>query len=255
MALPESRTELITFCKSLLGDDVLEINVSANQLEFCIDMAIRKFLEEHNEGSLKVYIPYKVDDADIAAKYIDVTNITGYERIINIERVFPLYSMYSASSIFSAEYQMALNDLFLLRKSAEITNYFLFRRNIEMMQEMLTSVTNIRFNRYDEKIYLDISWGRIRPDNYVIFESYMSLDTDETTGSPRLYSNEWLIKYSTALIKKQWGNNMKKFVGIDLPGGIKLDGQTIYNEAITEIKELEDELISKWSYPPMFISG
>ena len=115
-----------------------------------------------------------------------------------------------------------------------------------MLEQLLVGKQSIRYNRHTDKLYIDMDWDKVDVSNFLIVEAYEVIDPDVYTDA---WGDRWLAQYSTALIKKQWGTNLKKFEGMTLPGGIKFNGQKIYDEADEEIKELEKEMISSYSLP------
>lgn len=249
MALPNSRDTLKTYCLTKLGDPVIDVNVSNTQIETCIDEAIDIFQQYHSDGSILYYYPHKITSTDITNKYI---TIESSESIISITKIFQLSFGISTQNMFAADYQIALNDLYNLRSAIELKDYYLYQRHIALMADLLVSQTPIRFNRYQGILYLDLDWNKLTEDIYIVAECYKIFNPNDYVA---IYGDEFIREYSTALIKKQWGQNMKKFSGIQLPGGVTLDGQTLYNEAIEDIEKLKTDLRDKWEYPPMFLEG
>ena len=74
-------------------------------------------------------------------------------------------------------------------------------------------------------------------------------------GVTDVWNDRFLRKYTTALIKRQWGANLKKFAGIQMPGGVTLNGQVIYDEAIQEIEKMEEEIYMMGSLPSEILTG
>ena len=141
---------------------------------------------------------------------------------------------------------MALNDLFAFNYGP-FAPYYMTLQNVALAEEMFVGKQSLRFNRHINKLYIDMAWGeKILKDEYIIIEGYRALDPETYTD---VWNDRWLKKYATALIKKQWGNNLKKFEGMQMPGGITFNGQKIYDEAEDEIKELNEDLIRSYSLP------
>jgi len=187
---------------------------------------------------------------DIENGYIPISN-----NILNLVRVFPFGETSSASgvnNIFNVMYQFRLNDMYNLL-SADMTYYSMVNSHLSMLDQLFVNQRQIRWNRKTNRLYIDTDWDRtFNVGDYVIAEAYAILD-------PSDYSEVWddmfLKKYTTALIKRQWGENMKKFGGVQLPGGVTLNGDQIYQEAVAEIDAIEQDMQLKYELPPTFMVG
>lgn len=233
-----SRQGLIDYCLRSLGAPVIEINVDEQQVEDRIDEAIEYFRLYHYDGIEKVYLKHKITETDIANQYISVP-----EHIYGISRVFPIAANTSTSkSIFDLQYQLRLNDLYDLT-STSIIYYTQVMSHLALLNMTLNGHPIYRFNRLSGNLYIEAAWkDEMAVGSYILVECYRALDPDDT---PLVYNDGWLKHYCTALIKKQWGTNLSKFDGLQLPGGVTLDGKAKYEEAMNEIKELEDEMLNK----------
>lgn len=242
-----SRQDLRDYCLRALGAPVVEINVDDDQVEDRIDEALEMFTQYHNEGIEKIYMKHQVTEEDVANQYIPVNDL-----VYGITRVFPVYAASSASrNIFDLQYQLRLNDLYDLT-SVSVIYYTQVMQHLSLLDMTLNGKTLYRYNRLKNRIHLDINWEMdVEVGQYLIFEAYRGLDPNEFT---KLYNEPWLKHYLTALLKRQWGVNLKKFQGMQLPGGITIDGDSLYKESIDEIKELEDEIQNK-SAPLEFFTG
>lgn len=242
-----TRQDLIDYCLRSLGAPVLEINVDESQVEDRIDEAIEYFKQYHYDGIEKVYLKHQITQTDVDNKYITIPNY-----IYGITRVFPVASGTSTSkSIFDLQYQLRLNDLYDLT-STSIMYYTQVMSHLALLDLTLNGHPIYRFNRLSGKLYIEASWQtEMQVGNYILVECYRALDP---STSPLLYNDIWLKHYATSLIKKQWGSNLKKFDGLQLPGGVTIDGASIYNEAVTEIKDLEEEMLLK-AAPLEFMMG
>lgn len=178
--------------------------------------------------------------------YIDLP-----EDIIGVVNMFDVSSTLMSQDMFSIQYQIALNDLWQL-STYSMVPYYLTLSHLSLIQQLLIGSQPIRFTRHRGRAYLDGIWQRMKPGDYVILVVYQTINPNEF---PRVWSDIWLQKYATALIKKQWGNNMKKFTNLQGPGGVILSGQQIYNEAVEEINALEGDLINSYSIPSEFLMG
>jgi hypothetical protein len=241
-----SRELLKQYALRELGAPVIQINVDDTQLEDRIDEALTYFQEYHTDGTEKIYLSYQITSADITNKYIPVP-----DSIFGVSRIIPIQSGSSIKNIFDIQYQLRLNDLPNLT-STDIVYFSNSMNNLALLDHVLHGQDLIRFNRFKNRIELDVTWGLdIIEGQFIVLDTYKAMDT--TTYS-RVWGNPWLKKYTTALFKRQWGANAKKYSGMQLPGGIMLDGQKIYDEAIEEIKQLEEELIDQ-SAPLEFFTG
>lgn len=179
-------------------------------------------------------------------KYIEIPDL-----VYGVTKVLSIGMASSSKNIFDLQYQLRLNDLYDLT-STSIIYYKTVMGHLALLDLELNGHTSFRFNRTQNRLYLDINWAQDIPlGDYIIIQGYRALDP--TTWS-KVWNEPWLKHYVTALFKKQWATNLKKFQGIQLPGGVTLDGDKLYDEATGEIKELEDELQSK-SAPLDFFLG
>lgn len=171
------------------------------------------------------------------------------ENIIGISKVFPFSYLTSANDMFSVEYQFALNNLYTIT-NAQLVPWYMSLMHIQLFQEILVGRTPFRFNRNTNRLYIDNTKGRLIDGQFLVIETFMTLDPDVYTD---VWKDRYLIRYTTALVKRQWGNNLKKFSGMMLPGGVGFSGQQIYDEAVEEIKALEEEMLNSWSLPALDI--
>ena len=252
MAKPTTREELKFYALRNLGFPVVEVNIDDDQMEDRIDEALAMYQQFHYDGTEKVYYAYQVTANTIANKYFDTP-----EGIVGVTRVFPLSAATTSSiggtfNMFDLTYQLRLNELFDFT-SADYVYFELAMQHIRTLEMLFIGEKPIRFNKTSDKIYVDLKWGRdVLPGQHVIFEAYKVLDPETYH---KIWSDVWLKDYVTALFKRQWGTNLKKFSGVALPGGIMLNGQQIYNEAIDEIKQLDDTLRNTFEEPPEFFMG
>jgi hypothetical protein len=254
MAKPRSRQEFKEYCLRALGAPVIEINVDDSQVEDRIDQALQYFADWNSNGAQRTYWKYQVTAQDIANKYINTDTLSpGGSDILTVSRVFQIGFNLQVNNIFNVRYQMALNDFYGLRTGQMNLNYFVSTMQyIEMLQQLLDPEKQVRFNKYNNKIQIDMNWEDFAPDQYLLIEGYTIVDPEE-------YSEAWndpmLKKYATALIKQQWGANLSKFEGIPMPGNITFNGQRLYEEATTAIQNIEEEVLLKYQEPPDFITG
>lgn len=238
---PASRDEFREFCLRRLGAPLLEINVADEQVEDCIEIAFSYYYDYHYDATEKVYLARQVTQEDIDNKYLSIE-----DSVIGITNILPIGNSYSTNNLFNLRYQIALNDLFAFN-TGPFAPYYMALQNVALAEELFVGKQGIRFQRHSNKLYVDIAWGeKIVLGEYMLIEAYQKIDPDVYTD---MYNDRWLQRYCTALIKKQWGENLKKFEGISMPGGVSFNGQKIWDEAVEEIQTMESDMISSYSLP------
>ncbi len=247
MSVPASREQLKDWCLRQLGHPVIEINVDDDQVEDRVDEAFQYFRDFHYDGVERWYLRHQMTETDKQNKYIPVT-----DNIIGVTRIFPVGSTNASVNMFDLRYQLRLHELYDFTSTSYV-NYVLTQQHIRTLDLLFSGETPVRFNRHSNKLYIDWDWNYdIQVGEWIIIEGTIVLDPDEYND---VYNDRMLKKLATAYIKKQWGNNMKKFAGMQLPGGITMNGQQIYEEAVAEIKELEDLIRDTYEEPPQFLVG
>jgi hypothetical protein len=271
MALPTSKSTLKEHCLRALGKPVIDINVDEDQCDDRIDDALQYFAEYHMDGVERVYLKHKMTSAEItrgqtnaSANVTDSVDNAGgahaweeqntwmplSSAIISVLRIFPLSDQ--ASGMFDIKYQMRLNDLWDFTSTSMI-NYAMLHQHLDMMDHLMTGEVPIRFNQHQNRIYMDMDWAAEVPvDQYFIIECYRKIDPSVYTD---VYNDMFLKKYSTALIKKQWGANLIKFNGVSMLGGVQINGETIYTQADEEIKLLEEQMLNGFGMPADMMIG
>lgn len=266
MASPTSKAELKEYCLRRLGKPVLEVNVSDDQCDDAIDYAIQKFQQFHYEGAERVYLKHQFTAAEIAAgkANTDSTAVDGTtiwkeqnaflsvpEHILSIEGMFT-FTDKGTRSMFDIRYQMRLNDLYDFT-STQFYHYYMIQQHLESIDFLLEGMKPIRYNQVQDKLYLDFDWSEdALEDQYVIIKCWRALDPNTWT---EIYNQMWLKDYATAKIKKQWGQNLTKFQNVQMPGGVTLNGEMIYNDAVEELKILDEQLRTTWETPPLDMIG
>jgi len=241
MATPVSREDLKQHCLRRLGAPVVDINVDDEQLEDRIDEAIAYYRDYHFDGTEHVYFKHLTTAQDQQNGYIDVPNT-----INGVSGCFVLGGTYSVNNLFNVRYQIHLNDLYDLLQSS-VVPYVMAMTHVNLLEEVFVGKQPIRYNRHINRVYIDTSWEeKIPVDSFIILDAYKVVDPDEYTD---MYSDRWLLRYTTQLFKRQWGENLKKFEGLQMPGGITFNGQKIWEEATEALTKLEDEMISSYSLP------
>ena len=247
MAKPQTRTALKEYCLRSLGHPVIEVNVDDDQLEDRIDEAIQVWNDYHYDGTERIYLKHQVTQTDIDNEYITVGEST-----ISIIKVHPIESTSSPTNMFDVRYQLRLNEIFDLA-STSVLYYNMIQRHLSLIEETLVSNPPLRFNRHTDRIYIDMDWNEdINVDEFLIFEVYRILDPNTYTD---VYNDRFLKRYLTALLKYQWGSNLSKFQGVQMPGGVTLDGQRILQEAQEEITKIEEEMQLRFEEPVNMMVG
>ena len=281
MAKPTTRKELVQYCKRQLGAPVLEINVDDDQIDDLVDDTFQYFNERHFDGVEKMYMKYKLSEEDInRGKAKDTTGvgivtttatstaISGYgtttsnwyetsnfiqvpDAVIGINNVFKFDSSSISGGMFSIKYQLFLNDLYYFN-SVNLLQYAMTKSYLEDIDFLLTTDKQIRFNQRQDRLYLDIDWGAQQIDDWIIVDCFRALDPENFAGA---YNDTFVKKYLTALIKRQWGQNLIKFKGTKLPGGIELNGREIYDDAIQDLADIKERMSTEYELPPLDMIG
>lgn len=248
MATVTNRTEFKEYCLRKLGAPVIQINVADEQIEDRIDDAFEYYRDYHYDAVENVYLKHEITADDINNKWIPLN-----DAIIGVKRVLPLYNSSNASmNMFDVRYQMFLNDIYNL-SSTEMLTYELTQSHIQLVNDMLQGQVQIRFNRHQNRLHLDIDWAdALSEGEYIIVEALRVLDPDVYTD---VWNDRWLKRYATALIKKQWGENLSKYEGISMPGGVTFNAQRIIDESTEEIRQLEEEMSLSYELPVDIMIG
>ena len=281
MAQPASRSQLKDYCLRQLGAPVLEINVADEQVDDIIDDAIQYFHERHFDGVLRTYLKYQITQDDIdrgkgpgesgvlgittttatstidgASMQFDWEENSNYLQVppsvIGIDKVFHFDGSQSMSSgMFSIKYQLFLNDIYFWG-AMEMLTYNMTRTYLSDLEFALTTQKQFRFNQRMDRLYLDISWGEVTAGDYLVIDCFRTLDPNDYT---RVWNDSFLKKYTTALMKKQWGQNLIKFQGVKLPGGVELNGREIYEDGVKELEIIREMMSNTYELPPLDMIG
>jgi hypothetical protein len=271
MATPATRDQLKQYALRTLGKPVIEINVDDDQLEDRLDEALQYFAQYHYDGVERTYLKYKVTQADkdrikspdgdttetatknsVTSSFTYANNfIVVPESVISVSRIFPLSDKHN-NNMFDMRYQLRLNDLYDF-SSTSIIHYDMVLRHLDFLDHILVGEKPVRFNQYNNRLYIDMDWKNdIQVDEYLVIECYRKLDPTTMTD---VYNDIFLKRYVTALFKRQWGANLSKFNGVTMIGGVTLNGQQIYSEALEDIRKLEDEIRGTYETPVTYMIG
>ena len=274
MSKPASRTELIDYAKRQLGAPVLEINVADEQISDLLDDAFQFWNERHYDGVVKMPMKYQFTDDDISRGNgtvgIVTTNVTqpastgigttagadatfkfeensNYikmpDSIIGVNKIYRFDgSNTMTNNMFSVKYQLFLNDVYYF-DSLELLTYAMTKTKLEDIDFLLNTEKQIRYNIRQDRLYLDIDWGSVSLNDYIIIDCWRILDPSDST---KVYNDRFLKRYFTALLKRQWGQNLIKFQGVKLPGGIELNGRQMYDDAQLELDKIQERMT--WDY-------
>ena len=282
---PANRQDFIDYCLRKLGAPVLEINVDDEQIDDAVDDGIQMFNERHFDGVERMYLKYQISQDDIdrgrARNDSGSTNtagivttvgtsstITGYgsttsnwyetsnflqvpDSVVGVEKIFKFDSSSISSGMFSIKYQLFLNDLYYFN-SVELLQYAMTKTYLEDIDFLLTPDKQVRFNKRQGRLYLDMDWGAQTVDNYLVLDCFRALDPEDFN---QIYNDIFLKEYVTLLIKRQWGQNMIKFKGVKLPGGIEMNGREIYDDAERALESFRDRFKLEYELPPLDFIG
>jgi hypothetical protein len=281
MAKPSTRQELIDYCLRRLGAPVLEINVDDDQIDDLVDDAFQYFQERHFDGVERMYLKYEITGEDISrgrasgtsgvgivTTSATSTNISGYgtttsnfyensnfiqipDSVVGIEKVFKFDTSTISGGMFSIKYQLFLNDLYYFN-SVELLQYSMTKSYLEDIDFLLSTDKQVRYNKRQDRLYLDIDWNQQSAGNFLVIDCYRILDPSDYAG---VYNDSFVKKYLTSLIKRQWGQNLIKFRGVKLPGGIELNGREIYEDAERELDQLKQTMMLEHELPPLDLIG
>ena len=279
MAQPSSRDGLIDYAKRQLGFPVLEINVADEQFSDLLDDAVQVYQERHYDGIMRMYLKYKItqDDVDrgrakggntsLGISTTTTTSTVGLSTtfdleenqnyiqmppsVIGVNQIFKIRSDTVYDGLFNIRYQLFLNDLYAFG-SIDLLQYSMVQTYLEDITFLLNPDMRYRFNIRQDRLYIDGDFNVINAGDYFVIDCFRILDPDDFT---RVYNDPFLKRYFTALCKKQWGQNLIKFQGVQLPGGIQLNGRQIYDDGVKELDEIRAKMSSDYEMPPLDMIG
>lgn len=251
MAVPNSRQTLIDYCLRRLGSPVIEINVDPDQIEDKVDDALQVYRDYHNDGTLRTYLKYQVTSTDITNGYITIDSSINY-----VSRLFPVNTGFGATrSFFDIKYQLMLNDITSFYSYiGDLAYYEQIQQYMSLLDMTLNGTPQVQFSRRQNRLYIwgDFVDGDIKANDWIVAEVYQIVDPQQATA---IYNDMFIKSYTTALIKQQWGMNLMKFEGMQLPGGVTLNGRQFYEDATAELETLKEQLRLEHEYPVDFFVG
>ena len=279
MAQPSSRQGLIDYAKRQLGFPVLEINVADEQFSDLLDDAVQVYQERHYDGITRMYLKYKITQDDIdrgqargGNTTLGITTTTGTSTVglstsfnfeensnylqmppsvIGVNQIFKIRSDTVYDGLFNIRYQLFLNDLYAFG-SVDLLQYSMVQTYLEDISFLLNPNMRYRFNIRQDRLYIDTDFDVLNVNDFFVIDCFRILNPDDFT---RVYNDPFLKRYFTALCKKQWGQNLIKFQGVQLPGGIQLNGRQIYDDGVRELDEIRAKMSSDYEMPPLDMIG
>ena len=290
MAKPATRQQLIDYCFRKLGAPVLEINVDDDQVDDLVDDALQLYNERHFDGVERMYLKYKISQGDIdrgmgadspdsntingttgigiVTTTTTSTSIPGYgttttnwyensnflqipDSVVGVNKIFKFDTSSISGSMFSIKYQLFLNDLYYFN-SVELLQYAMTKTRLEDIDFLLTPEAQIRFNQRQDRLYLDIDWASQTVGDFLVLDCHRALDPETFN---QVYNDYFVKLYLTALIKRQWGQNLIKFRGVKLPGGLELNGREIYDDAERDLERIKEKMMLEYELPPLDFIG
>jgi len=237
---PESRDQYQQYCLRRLGAGILQINLTQDMIDDCTDAALRYFWDYHFDGTEKIYYKHQITQDDM--------NRQGFklpDNIIGAVRIFDFNGISNIANIFDLRYQIALNDIYTLT-SQSMVPYYMAMQHLEFLEQILVGQKPIRYNRKSNILWVDMDWSAVTIGNYILVEAFKIVDPEYY---PTVWKDRWLLQYGTQLMKRDYGEVLKKYGQMQLPGGTYINGQQIWNEAEEKINELEEKMIHDYSEP------
>ena len=285
MATPSSRSELADYCKRQLGAPVLEINIADEQVEDIMDDAIQFFQERHFDGVSQSFLKYKISQDDIdrgkatmrkgtGDTTAGITTETATTEIVGVSTTFTFYENSNylqvppeiigvtkifhydgantiTNNMFSVKYQLFLNDIYFWG-ATEMLTYAMTKTYLEDINFLLTTQKQIRFNQRSDRLYLDIDWGSVTKGDFFVIDCFRATNPSDYA---RVWNDSFLKRYLVALMKRQWGQNLLKFQGVKLPGGVELNGRQIYDDAEKDLEIIREQMSNMYEMPPLDMIG
>ncbi len=246
MATPTTREEFKQYCLRALGKGAVAVEVTDDQADDRIDDALRYYADYHFDATEKTYLKHLVTQTDVDNGYITVP-----ENIIGVINIFDIGDTLSTNNLFNIKYQFMLNFIHDIT-TTQITPYYTAMQYIQLLEEVFIGKQPIRYQRHNNRLYIDTDWDKIPAGTYIVAECYAIIDPDDY---PDVWKDRWLIRYATCLMKKQWGHNTKKYQNQQLVGGVAFNGQVMFEEAEEEQRLLEEEMLNSYSLPNAMMIG
>ena len=271
MAIPTTKATFKSYCLRALGFGVIDINVSDDQVDDRIDEGLQYFAQYHYDGIEKMYLKYQITEADVtraatnttttATDTIDSTITASFgegngfipmpSSVVSVIQIFP-FDDSATNNMFDIRYQLRLNDLYDF-SSTSIIHYQMTMQQLDHLSHILVGEKPVRFNQHQNRLYVDMDWTNdVSVGDYLIIECYRKIDPSSYAD---IFDDIYLKRYATALIKRQWGANLSKFNGVAMLGGVTMNGEAIYSQAIDELNRLEEQIQLSFETPIDYMVG
>ncbi len=249
MAKPNSKDTLKDYCLRSLGAPVIEVNIDDDQLDDRVDEALQFYQHYHQDAIEKFFLIHTVTSDDITNGYIPINDL-----ITDVVRMMPLNDTESGDKMFDVRYQIHMNDMYNLGFMGSLSEYVMSMEYLNLLDMVVDSdEKHINFERHKNRLTIHMDWSEeVEAGNKIVVECYRIIDPDTYTD---VYNDYYLKKYCTALIKRQWGLNLLKFEGMQMPGGVTFNGRQLYDDALTDLERLEEEARLNWEAPVDFYTG
>ena len=271
MAIPTTKATFKSYCLRALGFGVIDINVSDDQVDDRIDEALQYFAQYHYDGIEKMYLKYQITEADVTRAATNTTTTATYtidstitasfgegngfipmpSSVVSVIQIFP-FDDSATNNMFDIRYQLRLNDLYDF-SSTSIIHYQMTMQHLDFLSHILVGEKPVRFNQHQNRLYVDMDWTNdVSVGDYLIIECYRKIDPASYAD---IFDDIYLKRYATALIKRQWGANLSKFNGVAMLGGVTMNGEAIYSQAIDELNRLEEQIQLSFETPIDYMVG
>jgi len=253
MANPSTRQGLIDYCLRKLGAPVLEVNVDEDQLEDRVDESIQFYREYNSDATVKTFLKHEITADDVTNGYIEID-----DSILFVQKIFPFgggQTSGGGAGFFNVSYQMSLNDMYSLRGGGGgMANFAMTKQYTDLISNSVSGSPLITFSRHQNRIYVHAEFeeGTLSVGDYIVFEVWQAINPETFTD---IYNDIHLKDYLIQLIKQQWGQNLIKFEGMQLPGGVTLNGRQFYDDATQEIDRLREQMRLTHELPVDFMVG
>lgn len=249
MAVPNSRDTLIDYCLRALGHPVIEINVDDDQVSDRVDEALQFYQHYHADAIEKVFLKHEVTQTDIDNGYLSINSL-----VTEVIRVLPIRDTFSSNNLFDIKYQMHLNDMFSLGYMGSLLEYSMAQEYLSTLDILIDSDSKFaQFDKHRNRVEIHMKWDEeVSVGDFIVVEAMRIIDPETFT---EVYNDYYLKKYLTALLKRQWGANLLKFEGMQMPGGVTFNGRQLFDDANEELQRLEEEVRLNWEEPVDFYTG
>lgn len=251
MAEPRNRAEMIAWVRRELGEPVIDLNIADEQIDDRIDDAYKFWSKYHHSATRRHFIAHQLTQDDVDGKCVQILD----EDIVSVNEVHPIHGgtgpSYQSDELFDTNYQYRLEMLWDMNDTS-LTGYVIARQHIALLNNILGHPLNHRFSDKEGIVFIDTNRAKLRVGSFVVLDCHRRIPLED---QPRIWKDDIFRRLCAAYSRLQWGRNLQKMAGIQLPGGVTLDGSTIVGEADKDIAKLEEEFLLKYQAPDMFFLG